>query len=143
MDVNDITTEADIKLLVDTFYERVNRDGILGPIFNQTAKVDWEHHLPTMYSFWSAMLFRTPGYKGKPWPKHAVLPVDQRHFERWVRLFCQTVSELFAGPKAVEAKGYALSIADTFQNRLGISNPFLFQECSEGTAKGLNLTAAN
>jgi len=80
-----------------------------------------------MYSFWSTMLFRTATYKGRPWPKHTPLPVRQEHFERWVSLFCQTVDSLFTGPKASEAKSTALSIADTFQTRFGIFNPYLFQ----------------
>jgi hemoglobin len=66
-------------------------------------------------------------YQGRPWPKHAPLPVQKEHFERWLSLFCQTVDSLFSGPKATEAKSIALSIADTFQTRFGIFNPFLFQ----------------
>jgi hemoglobin len=141
LSVTDIATEQDVKTLVDSFYDRVNRDELLGPVFNEVAKVDWEHHLPTMYSFWTTMLFRTPAYRGKPWPKHAVLPVNKDHFERWIRLFCETVDSLFTGPKAREAKSAALSIADTFQTRMGIFNPFLYQQCSNGAPQELKLTA--
>ncbi|MGZ8898968.1 MAG: group III truncated hemoglobin [Limisphaerales bacterium] len=139
--MNDIRTEQDIKALVDSFYDRVNRDEILGPIFNDIAKVDWDHHLPTMYAFWTKMLFRTGGYKGQPWPKHAVLPLKQEQFERWVKLFCETVNSLFAGPKAAEAKSAALSIADTFQTRAGIFNPLLFQQCAGEKPDPLKLRA--
>ena len=128
--MQDIATDQDIKLLVDSFYDRVNQDGVLGPIFNHVAQVNWEHHLPTMYSFWTQMLFRKPVYKGAPWPKHMVLPLAKQHFERWISLFSKTVDALFAGPKADEAKSAALSIADTFQTRFGIVNPYLFQHCS-------------
>jgi hemoglobin len=139
--LNDIRTEQDVKALVDSFYDRVNRDDVLGPIFNDVAKVDWEHHLPTMYSFWNSMLFRTGEYKGRPWPKHAVLPLKQEQFERWVKLFCQTVDSLFTGPKANEAKSAALSIADTFQTRAGIFNPFLYQQCCGGKPDPLKVIA--
>lgn len=139
--MKDIATEADIKVLVDSFYDRVNRDEVLGPVFNDIAKVDWEHHLPTMYAFWSTMLFRTGSYKGRPWPKHAVLPLQKEHFERWVRLFCETVGAHFEGPKANEAKSAALSIADTFQTRSGIYNPLLFQQCQGAKPDLLKLTA--
>ena len=141
--LKDIATEQDIKLLVDSFYDRVNRDEVLGPIFNDLAKVDWEHHLPQMYSFWTAMLFRKPVYKGQPWPKHMVLPLKKEHFERWICLFSKTVDEHFAGPKANEAKSAALSIADTFQTRFRIFNPHLFQHCSgsKAAANDLKLTA--
>ena len=130
--LKDITTELDIKALVDGFYAKVNQDPLLGPVFNDIAKVNWEEHLPTMYSFWRTLLFRSMSYKGQPLPKHLVLPVEKKHFQRWISLFCQTVDELFEGPKAKEAKNYALSIADTFQTRMGIFNPFLYQHSSPG-----------
>lgn len=114
----DIATEADIKSLVDSFYQKVNADELLSPIFNGVARVDWAEHLPTMYRFWGSLLLRHNTYQGQPWPKHAPLPVNAAHFSRWLSLFKQTVDEQFAGPKAVEAKNIAASIADTFQNRM-------------------------
>ena len=56
----------------------------------------------------------------RPSPKHAVLPVEKAHFDRWLELFLATVDENFSGPKAEEAKGRALSIADTFARRMGL-----------------------
>jgi hemoglobin len=113
-----LANEADIKLLVDSFYQKVNSDELLSPIFNDLAQVNWAEHLPTMYQFWGSLLFRQNSYRGQPWPKHAVLPVNASHFSRWLSLFKSTVDELFIGPKAEEAKNAAASIADTFQNRL-------------------------
>lgn len=129
--MKDIATDGDIRVLVDSFYEKVNRDGLLSPVFNEFAKVDWAEHLPSMYRFWSTLLFRSGTYKGQPFPKHAPLPVAKEHFDRWLALFRQTVDEHFAGPKAEEAKGYAASIADTFQLRMGLL----------GFPPGLRLTA--
>ena len=116
----DITDSGDIKNLVDSFYERVNRDELLGPIFNDVAKVNWPQHLPTMYRFWEAMLLGGNSYQGAPFPKHAVLPVQQQHFERWLKLFAETVDALFEGPKSEEAKARAVCIADTFARRMGV-----------------------
>ena len=113
----DIATEDDIRILVDSFYGKVNADDLLSPIFNDVARVDWEKHLPLLYQFWSTLLFRTNTYQGRPWPKHAFLPIKADHFARWVALFKATVDEHFSGPKATEAKNLAASIADTFQNR--------------------------
>ena len=115
-----LATEEDIKTLVDSFYEKVNADELLSPIFNDVAKVDWAEHLPNMYQFWGSLLLRQNSYRGQPWPKHAVLPVGSKHFARWLRLFKATVDELFIGEKATEAKNLAASIADTFQNRMQI-----------------------
>lgn len=118
----DIVTEDHIKILVDSFYDKVNGDPLLSPIFNDIARVDWQKHLPLLYQFWSTLLFRTNTYEGRPWPKHALLPVNAEHFERWVSLFKATVDEHFSGPKATEAKNIAASIADTFQNRLRLTH---------------------
>ena len=84
----------------------------------------WEHHLPTMVRFWETLLFRTGTYQGASWPKHAVLQVDQRHFERWLGHFIQTIHENFVGATAKMAEGYARSIADTFQRRMGLHASF-------------------
>ncbi|SFU73816.1 hemoglobin [Pontibacter akesuensis] len=116
----DIATEDDIKLLVDTFYDHVNQDEILSPVFNGFANVNWPQHLPVMYKFWSTVLFGSMAYKGQPFPKHMRLPVDRKHFARWESLFTQTVNELFEGPKAAEAKQKAASIARIFQMKLGL-----------------------
>ncbi|KAA3440754.1 group III truncated hemoglobin [Rufibacter hautae] len=116
----DITTEEDIKRLVDAFYDHVNQDELLSPVFNEFARVDWEHHLPKMYEFWSTVLFGSMAYKGQPFPKHLALPVDRTHFTRWIALFTQTVEELFAGEMAELAKQKATSIANIFQMKMGL-----------------------
>ncbi|MBF9255202.1 group III truncated hemoglobin [Pontibacter sp. 172403-2] len=116
----DIENEADIKLLVDTFYDSVNQDELLSPVFNGFAQVNWAHHLPVMYNFWSSVLFGTMAYKGQPFPKHLRLPITQQHFSRWVSLFTQTVNSLFEGAKAEETKQKATSIARIFQMKLGL-----------------------
>ena len=116
----DIATTDDVALLVDQFYGKVRVDALLGPIFNDVAQVDWPAHMATLYSFWETMLLGSGTYRGAPFPKHAVLPVEKAHFDRWLELFLGTVDENFSGPKAEEAKGRALSIADTFARRMGV-----------------------
>lgn len=44
-------------------------------------------------------------------PKHLQLPVEQRHFDRWLSLFNETLDALFAGEVAENAKLRAASIA--------------------------------
>ncbi|WP_139922841.1 group III truncated hemoglobin [Hymenobacter sp. DG01] len=114
----DIESETDIRLLVDTFYEQVNHDPLLDPVFNQVARVEWPRHLPIMYDFWSSILLGSARYHGRPFPKHLPLPIDATHFQRWLELFEATVDTLFTGPKAEEAKVRALNIATMFEYRL-------------------------
>jgi hemoglobin len=114
----DITTEADIKHLVDAFYDKVNQDALLAPVFNDYAQVDWDKHLPVMYRFWGSVLLGSATYEGQPFHKHAFLPVDQAHFAQWLLLFYSTISENFQGPVAEEAKLRAANIGRIFLNKI-------------------------
>ena len=118
--LKDITSTEDIKKLVDSFYEKANADDLLALVFNDFAKIDWESHLPVMYKFWGALLLGTMNYKGQPFPKHAVLPIEKEHFKRWIELFIQTVNENFIGKKAEEAKQRARNIAMVFKYKMGL-----------------------
>lgn len=113
----DIRSRTDIEKLVDSFYAKVFEDPLLAPVF---ASVDWPHHKPIMYNFWSSILLGDQSYQGNPFQKHIPLVIDQTHFTRWLTLFTQTVDENFNGEKATEAKQRAYSIAGIFQHRLGL-----------------------
>jgi hemoglobin len=119
--MEDIKTENDVKSLVDTFYNKVNSDELLSPVFNEMAKVDWDEHLPKMYQFWGTQLIGTMDYKGQPFPPHMKFGLKARHFTRWLELFTETVRELFEGPTADLAVYKAENIAKIFQYKLGIT----------------------
>lgn len=110
--LTDITREADVKTLVDTFCEKVNQDEVLSPAFNAVARVYWPHHLFTLYNFWSATLFGPKA--GRNQSAAAAddlgLPLEGPHFRRWLSLFDAAVKENFAGPKAEEACTKALHL---------------------------------
>jgi len=116
----DIRNEEDIKVLVDTFYDRVRQDELLTPIFNSKIIGDWQPHLDTMYRFWNAALFNVREYTGNPFMKHVSLPLKQEHFERWIELFYQTIDATFEGAIADEAKRRAMIMAHTFYKRMEI-----------------------
>ena len=101
---NDITNKPDIELLVNTFYDKVKTNKIIGHIFNDVAKVDWEHHLPKMYSFWASLLLGEYSFSGNPMQKHIALSklttMSEVEFSEWLSLFIQTTDELFEGEKA-------------------------------------------
>ena len=109
----DIETKEDIVTLVDSFYTKIQADPMLGPAFNEVAKVDWDSHLPRMYLFWETILFGKPGYKGNPAEVHNQLnekmkahgdPLTLDHFDHWIAIFQETVDELFEGERANRAK---------------------------------------
>lgn len=111
----DITNRADVELLVNTFYDAVKNNAVLGYIFDDIAKIDWEHHLPVMYSFWSSILIGEHSFSGNPMEKHIALSkmtaMTTIEFNEWLMLFTQTVDSLFEGEIAEEAKIRAANIA--------------------------------
>ena len=118
----DIENRDDIILLINTFYEKVKKDEIIGYIFNDVAKVNWDKHLPVMYDFWENVIFFTGSYTGNPMTAHKQLnqktPLNTEHFQEWIKLFTKTVDELFEGDKAELTKQRAISIATVMQIKI-------------------------
>ena len=118
----DLAGRADIERLVNAFYSKVQRDDLLGFIFTDIAKTDWNAHLPKMYAFWETMLFRSGSYTGNPLAAHARLTaftsMGREQFGRWLALFTASVDELFAGEKAEHIKRAAEDMANVIHARI-------------------------
>jgi len=116
---SDITGRADVERLVEVFYARVRPDPMLGHFF---ADIDWAHHIPRITAFWEMVLLGGGPYRGDPMTAHVHLhrrlPMSQAHFDRWLELFTGALDELFAGPKAGEAKERARSIAAVMAHKV-------------------------
>ncbi len=115
---SDITTLDDIKLLVDSFYGKVREDELLADIFNERIKDRWTEHLEKMYRFWQTVLLEEHTYFGSPFLPHAKLPVDAEHFERWLKLFRETVNSLFKGEKATRVIWQGERMAEMFLSKI-------------------------
>ena len=118
----DIENRSDIELLVNNFYAKVKADTLIGPIFTDKAKVNWDRHLPMMYDFWENALFYSGGYFGNPIATHKRLnrmfPLLPDHFQRWRELFLETLDEHFSGEKASLARQKAMSISALLQIKI-------------------------
>ncbi|MEO2062309.1 MAG: group III truncated hemoglobin [Christiangramia sp.] len=114
----EIINIEDIKLLVNTFYDKVREDELLSDIFNNVIKDRWPQHLEKMYKFWQTILLEEHTYYGSPFLPHANLPVSRTHFNRWLELFFATIDELFEGEKAEEARWRANKMAEMFQLKI-------------------------
>ena len=114
----DIENVDDIKLLVDSFYEQVQKDQLLGPIFNNIIKNNWPKHLEKMYGFWETICFDVRKYSGSPFQKHIPLPIEEKHFERWLSLFHETIDHYFNGEKADDVKKRSTQMGIMFQYKL-------------------------
>ena len=87
-------SEEMIRTMVHTFYARVRRDAVLGPVFND-AVADWDAHLAKLCDFWSSVLLTTGRFKGSPMAAHARRPaIRDEHFPIWLDLFERTAREV-------------------------------------------------
>lgn len=106
--------EAMIDRLVRDFYGKVRRDPMLGPIFEARVE-NWEQHFLTLGAFWSSVTLGTGAYSGTPMQKHIGLPVDSRHFDRWLRLFGETAIETCPSDAARLFLERAMRIAESLE----------------------------
>ena len=110
--------EPMIARLVDAFYDRVRGDPLLGPVFADRIH-DWGPHLEQMRLFWSSVPLMSGAYHGRPMPKHLPLPVDARHFDRWLELFEATAADICPPAAADHFIERARRIAESLE--LGIA----------------------
>lgn len=112
--IKPIETREDIEVLVHSFYEKIRKDDLLGPIFNTHIPEDaWQEHLLNITDFWETNLFKVPRYKGSPTQKHINVDINsnhtisQVHFGKWLQLWFETIDELYIGNHALKAKDTA------------------------------------
>lgn len=104
----------DITSLVNSFYEKIRQDDMLGPIFNSHIPDNkWPEHLSKLADFWETNLFGIAKFKGNPSQKHITVDknmnhsITQVHFCKWLQLWFESIDELFEGEIAFKAKNAA------------------------------------
>jgi hemoglobin len=107
-------TEPAIAALVARFYAKARLDPLIGPVFNNVVE-DWDEHLSTLNAFWSSVMLTTGRYKGNPMAAHLKLPIEPVFFERWLELWRETATELFAPDLAAQFQAKAGRIADSLK----------------------------
>ena len=112
---NDISNREDIYKLVTTFYGKIRKDKVLGPIFNAHIK-DWEPHFERLTDFWETNLFFQKKFKGNPLLKHQLVDaasgnkITAYHFGIWLNHWFNTLDTLFEGTNVEKAKNRARSM---------------------------------
>ena len=114
----DIVKREDIEKMVNEFYTKVRKDDVLGKIFENIIQDRWPEHLEKMYRFWETVLLNDHTYYGSPFMPHAKLPIDKKHFDRWLELFVGTIDQNFNGKVADEAKWRAEKMAEMFNYKI-------------------------
>jgi len=125
----DTVDRGKIEELVREFYAIVLKDDMLAPFFIKSLGADlkggkWHEHLNTLTRFWLLMMNGEKGsYWGDPFPPHAFLgPLTRENFERWLKLFKETVNELFVPELADKFYKKAEKLAEQFIDNLGIDD---------------------
>ena len=116
--MKEIQSLDDIKYIVDNFYGKVRQDDLLKDIFESIIQDRWPEHLGKMYRFWQTVLLGEHTYQGFPFPPHAVMPVEAHHFQRWVKLWSETVYGTYEGEKAERAVWQGTRMAEMFLSKI-------------------------
>ena len=108
--------EPALERLVRAFYDAARHDPTIGPLFDDV--LDWEAHIARITTFWSSVALMTGRYHGQPMIPHLKLPLEPKHFVRWLELFEQTARAMCSEPGAELLIAKARRIAQSLQ--LGI-----------------------
>jgi len=118
----DLDTGAQIHDLVVDFYREIVFDDLLGPVFSEVVEVDWSTHIPTLIDYWCRVLLGQPRYHGfilgPHQHVHDLEAFRPELFDRWYRLFVESVDKGWEGPIAEQAKAHAARMAATLARRL-------------------------
>ena len=89
LELQEQLTDEQIRMIVHRFYERVQHDPLLGPIFAARIDADqWPAHLDKMVRFWSTILRGSNRYHGNPMMVHQQLQgLRSKHFAHWLTMF--------------------------------------------------------
>lgn len=113
-------------MLVTQFYAKILKDDIVGPIFIAKLGDDmnsehWVHHLESILNFWTSLAFGERNYNGNLFLPHTKLGKLKREtFERWLKLFAETLDEVYIPGIAEKFKERSMIIAGNFMRNLGI-----------------------
>ena len=116
MEKKDVTIREDVFFLVNTFYDKIKKDEMLGPIFNGMIK-DWDKHMVLLTDFWSSQLFIERTYNGNPIEIHRKVDayanhsINEQHFGKWLNYWIQTLDEHFEGDNVFILKNRARKMA--------------------------------
>jgi len=126
MQAQEITRE-NIRTLIMTFYAKIVKDDIVGPFFiaklgDDMSNEHWVTHLEIIVGFWTSLAFGNPKYNGNLFLPHTKLGQLKREtFEQWLKLFAETLDEVYVDAIAAKFKARSTLIAGNFMRNLLIA----------------------
>jgi hemoglobin len=115
-----------IEKMVLIFYRKVLKDEIVGPFFIAKLGDDiesdyWKPHIELLVNFWSSMILQDDSYHGNPMRPHFFIgELTHRVFKQWLKLFFETVDEVFIPKLGAEFKERSEMIAGNFMRNLRV-----------------------
>src|SRR5690242_16273725 len=81
-----------VRHVVVLFYEKIRRDNVLGPIFEEAIGLHWAPHIERIIQFWLTATRLGRGYDGKDFmPAHLKhYSIDTSQIPMWLELFRET-----------------------------------------------------
>src|SRR3954469_20763519 len=114
-------TEPLLRQVILSFYEKVRRDAVLGPVFAEAIGDDWDPHIERIMLFWLTATRLGRGYDGRNFmPLHVrdrSIRADQ--LPRWLALFRETAAVHCAPQAASVLIDIAERMAETLEIGLG------------------------
>ena len=123
----DKITKENINTLIMSFYAKILKDDLVGPIFiaklgDDMSSDHWVTHLESILNFWSSLALGERNYDGNLFLPHTQLgELTRAHFERWLKLFAETLDEVYIAGIAEKFKERSLIIAGNFMRNLQIA----------------------
>ena len=123
----DIENRAELERLLEVFYKKVFKDDLISHFFIEVVPLNLETHIPVIADFWESVLLDGRGYRKNVMEIHLNISekskINKEHLDRWVKIFSETVDDLFEGAKASLAKQRAASIATMMNIKIDYPNP--------------------
>lgn len=137
----DTITEDNLQVFTKAFYDAVQEDDLLGPVFHArigTTDEDWAPHMERVNQFWSSLLLNKGTFKGKMVPIHNQIPnLETEHFKRWMEIFMATVNTYYATSPSLDLMIKAQTVMRTLHRgyKAHLRNKAAKQAALEATPK--------
>lgn len=114
-------TEPLIRQVILSFYEKVRRDAVLGPVFADAIGDDWDPHIERIMLFWLTATRLSRSYDGRNFmPAHLKNhAIRAEQLPRWLELFRATAAEQCSPQAASVLVDIAERMAETLAISLG------------------------
>ena len=120
-------TKDNIETMVINFYSRVLKDDLVGPYFIHELGDDmdnkyWKPHLKLLVNFWASIVLGDTSYQRNPLGPHVMMDdLGPEVFEQWLKLFFETLDEIYEPQIADIFKESSTTIAGNFMRDLGLA----------------------